>query len=181
MDGRIDSLSYEDQGGGRSGFFSRLLRIRDGEPSLPAAAGVSRSIVLGLSEGLLYDLLRPSGCGAVPPMHRTAGCTILPGGGGRGVPLRPGAGQGRGPGLLPAGDPGGRGAVLFRIVRAAAASMGVLGRYTGLDGAAFELSSPLAEKFLQKNHPLRKKPLLFFEEMLYNKKYWNQRPFMQRR
>ncbi len=24
VDGRIDSLSYEDQGGGRSGFFSRL-------------------------------------------------------------------------------------------------------------------------------------------------------------
>lgn len=149
--------------------FSAACLDRDGGPDLPAAAGVRAVHLIG---AVRRSAVRSAAAlpAAAPPLYRRAGRGLLPAGGGRGLPVPPAAGRRGAAGLCGAGRRGGRGAVLLRLFPAAAAGVGLLGGYPGLLGIFVVFSADVAEKFLQKNGPLRKKSLLFCAEMLYNKK-----------
>lgn len=127
-----------------------------------------QSILLGLSAGVLYDLLRPFRLrfprftGALD----TAYCLAVGGAAFRFL-LRRCGGELRGFAVLGALG----GAVLFFC--ALSQPLRPVWDFwadTGLLGAFAVLSPAAAEKFLQKNGPARKKSLLFCGKMLYNKK-----------
>lgn len=160
--------------------FSAVSLDRDGGPDIPAAAGVRAVHSAG---PVRRGAVRPAAAlpAAAPPLCRRAGRGLLPGRGRRGLPLPAAAGRRRAAGLCGAGRRGGSGAVLLRLFPAAAAGVDLLGGYPGLPGISAVFSADVAEKFLQKNGPPRKKSLLFCPEMLYNKKNRNAERLQRRR
>ena len=106
-----------------------------------------QSILLGLSAGLLYDLLRPFRVRAPRATGWLDGAYCLAVGGAMFLfLLRRGAGQLRGFVIL--GGGGGRGAVFLRLFRAAAAPVGVLGGYAGVFVEPALPASAVDKKFL---------------------------------
>ena len=104
------------------------------------------------------------------PPDGAAGQPVLSPGRNRRIPLPPAGGGRAATGFRGAGGTGRDGVVFRRILGAAASCLDLLGRYTGVFGLAFVPACAVDKKFLQKNCPSRKKALLFYEEMLYNKK-----------
>ena len=167
--------------------------IAYGEPDLPAAAGLCPVH----SAGLLRRAAVRSAAALPPPPAQAdgpAGQPVLSDGGGRRLPLPAAVRRGGAAGLRHFGRAGGRGAVFRRLLRNAAAHMGLLGGYAGLFGTFAVDPSDLDKKFLRENGVSGKKPLLFCAEMLYNKKNraakaplerrrrpWQKRPIRQKR
>ena len=140
-----------------------------GEPGLSAAADLRPVHPAGPGPGFAVRSAAPLSAAAAPT-DWIAGWAVLPDRGLCRVPFSPRAGRGAAPGLC---GPGGRGrsrAVFLRLLRIAAARMGLLGRHTGLLVTSVVFSVALGQKFLQKIGPPRKKSLLFCGKMLYNKK-----------
>ena len=144
---------------------------RDGRPSGPANAGVWAVHPLGAVRRSAVRSAAPLP-GPGSPVYRGAGRRVLPDCGKRHVPLSAAPGGGTAPGLCAGGGPGRRGAVFLRFFGAFASFMGFLGGYAGFFVENALPSCPVGKNFLQKNTPLRKKPLLFLAQMLYNKEKW---------
>ena len=134
VDGRIDSVSYEDQGQSRGG------------PGLGPAHGLRPVHPAGAVRG---SAVRPAAAlpAPPPPAHRMAGRRLLPSRGGRLLPVSAAAGRRRAAGVPGAGGPGRRGTVFLRLFSIAAAGVGILGRYAGLFGVFVVFSPAVGEKF----------------------------------
>lgn len=113
-------------------------------------------------------------CGCGCPGHRRAGHGILPVRGHGTVPVCPAALRRSAAGIRAAGRAGRRRALLLPVLDTAAARVVLLGGYPGFFGAFADFSPGLDEKLFKKNCDFRKKCLLFYVEMLYNKKNWTQ-------
>lgn len=142
---------------------------KDGEPGLPAAAGVSPIYSAGAVRrcAVRFAAALPP---APAPVYRCTGHSLLPDCGWCGLSVSAAAGRRGTARLHGAGRRGRRGAVFLRLFPAAAACVDFLGGYPGLLGVFAVFSADVVEKFLQKNGQVRKKSLLFCREMLYNKK-----------
>ena len=119
-----------------------------GSPVSVQLLAFGQSILLGLSAGVLYDVLRPFRlrCPRITTLLDGAYCLTV-----------------------------GAVSFLFFLRRADGELrgflvLGALGRYAGLLSAFVIFSTALAQKFWQKNGAIRKKSLLFCRKMLYNKK-----------
>ena len=146
---------------------------RDGRPSGPANAGVWAVHPLGAVRRSAVRSAAPLP-GPGSPVYRGAGRRLLPDGGVRDVSLPAAPGVGADPGLYTGRGAGRCGAVFLHFFGAFAAIMGLLGGYACFFVAANLLAGLVDENFLQKIAPLRKKPLLFLAQMLYNKEKWVQ-------
>ncbi len=149
--------------------FSAACSDRPWETRSPAAAGIRPVDSAG---PVRRTAVRPAAAlpPPPPPIDGTAGRTLLPSDRDRRLLLSPAGGGRAAAGLCCAGGPGRSRTVFRRVLGAAAARVGLLGGYAGVSGPALVLTRSVDKNFSEKNRPSRKKALLFFEEMLYNKK-----------
>lgn len=167
VDGRIDSVAYEEPSRERAACCGGCLDKPDGKHNFHTVAAIRSSHFAG---AVLRIAVRCAACAPseTPPCHRGAGHPILPQRGDGGVSFHAASGGGTTAAVRTAGSAGWLGAVFWAAVRLPAAGVELLGGYAGVFIASGLHPSALGKENVHQNVDMGKKPLLFCPEMRYN-------------